>query len=54
MKMGAPVEIRQRADLGDYLAAERTLFAWNRIGLALMGIRIRGGAVRTLAAGIRV
>jgi len=28
---------RQRADLRDYLAAERTLLAWIRTGLALMG-----------------
>jgi putative membrane protein len=27
----------QRADLSDYLAAERTLLAWIRTGLALMG-----------------
>lgn len=27
----------QRAALGDYLAAERTLLAWIRTGLALMG-----------------
>jgi uncharacterized protein (DUF302 family)/uncharacterized membrane protein YidH (DUF202 family) len=30
-------EIRQRAALSDYLAAERTLLAWIRTGLALMG-----------------
>ena len=35
--MGAPMEIRQRADLRDYLAAERTFLAWVRTGLALMG-----------------
>src|SRR5207245_2978155 len=35
--MDAPAEIRQRADLRDYLAAERTLLAWIRTGLALMG-----------------
>ncbi len=28
---------KQRASLGDYLAAERTLLAWIRTGLALMG-----------------
>lgn len=35
--MDAPTEIRQKADLRDYLAAERTLLAWIRTGLALMG-----------------
>ncbi len=35
--MDAPTEIRQRAELRDYLAAERTLLAWIRTGLALMG-----------------
>ncbi len=35
--MDAPVGIRQRADLRDYLAAERTFLAWIRTGLALMG-----------------
>ncbi len=35
--MGAPTEMRQRADLRDYLAAERTFLAWVRTGLALMG-----------------
>src|SRR5260370_28097508 len=35
--MDASAEIRQRADLRDYLAAERTLLAWIRTGLALMG-----------------
>jgi len=29
--------MRERADLRDYLAAERTLLAWIRTGLALMG-----------------
>jgi putative membrane protein len=39
-------EIRQRAALSDYLAAERTLLAWIRTGLALMGfgfvVRVSG------------
>jgi uncharacterized protein (DUF302 family)/uncharacterized membrane protein YidH (DUF202 family) len=35
--MDAPMEMRQRAALSDYLAAERTLLAWIRTGLALMG-----------------
>jgi uncharacterized protein (DUF302 family)/uncharacterized membrane protein YidH (DUF202 family) len=35
--METPHEAAQRAALGDYLAAERTLLAWIRTGLALMG-----------------
>jgi len=35
--MDVPMEISQRADLRDYLAAERTFLAWIRTGLALMG-----------------
>ena len=35
--MNGQAEIRQRAALSDYLAAERTLLAWIRTGLALMG-----------------
>jgi uncharacterized protein (DUF302 family)/uncharacterized membrane protein YidH (DUF202 family) len=35
--MDAPTEIKPKAALGDYLAAERTLLAWIRTGLALMG-----------------
>jgi putative membrane protein len=35
--MDASVGTRQRASLSDYLAAERTLLAWIRTGLALMG-----------------
>jgi uncharacterized protein (DUF302 family)/uncharacterized membrane protein YidH (DUF202 family) len=35
--MNAPPEIRQKAALSDYLAAERTVLAWIRTGLALMG-----------------
>jgi uncharacterized protein (DUF302 family)/uncharacterized membrane protein YidH (DUF202 family) len=35
--MDSPKETKQRADLRDYLAAERTFLAWVRTGLALMG-----------------
>lgn len=35
--MDAPTDMRQRANLSDYLAAERTFLAWIRSGLALMG-----------------
>jgi putative membrane protein len=35
--MDVPTEMRQRAALSDYLSAERTLLAWIRTGLALMG-----------------
>ena len=35
--MSAPMDMRQRAALSDYLAAERTFLAWIRTGLALMG-----------------
>jgi len=35
--MDVPTKMRQRAALSDYLAAERTLLAWIRTGLALMG-----------------
>jgi putative membrane protein len=35
--MDAPKEVKPRAGLSDYLAAERTLLAWIRTGLALMG-----------------
>jgi len=35
--MDASTGTGQRAALGDYLAAERTLLAWIRTGLALMG-----------------
>jgi uncharacterized protein (DUF302 family)/uncharacterized membrane protein YidH (DUF202 family) len=35
--MDGSAETGQRATLGDYLAAERTLLAWIRTGLALMG-----------------
>src|SRR5258708_5641825 len=37
MRMDVPTDTRQRTDLRDYLAAERTLLAWMRTGLALMG-----------------
>jgi len=35
--MNAGTETGQKASLSDYLAAERTLLAWIRTGLALMG-----------------
>ena len=35
--MDAPTRMSQRADLRDFLAAERTFLAWIRTGLALMG-----------------
>jgi len=35
--MNGPADMRQSAALSDYLAAERTLLAWIRTGLALMG-----------------
>jgi uncharacterized protein (DUF302 family)/uncharacterized membrane protein YidH (DUF202 family) len=35
--MDTPAKIGQAADIRDYLAAERTLLAWIRTGLALMG-----------------
>jgi uncharacterized protein (DUF302 family)/uncharacterized membrane protein YidH (DUF202 family) len=35
--MDAPMDMRQRAGLSDYLAVERTFLAWIRTGLALMG-----------------
>jgi uncharacterized protein (DUF302 family)/uncharacterized membrane protein YidH (DUF202 family) len=35
--MDSPADAGQKASLSDYLAAERTLLAWIRTGLALMG-----------------
>jgi putative membrane protein len=35
--MHSPTDTGQKASLSDYLAAERTLLAWIRTGLALMG-----------------
>ena len=35
--MATPAGTEQKAGLSDYLAAERTLLAWVRTGLALMG-----------------
>src|SRR5271163_1791632 len=36
-EMAGPIEGNPRAALSDYLAAERTVLAWIRTGLALMG-----------------
>ena len=38
--MNEPAGTGQRASLSDYLAAERTLLAWIRTGLALMGFGV--------------
>src|SRR5471030_2282134 len=35
--MDSPPNTRQKASLSDYLAAERTLLAWIRTGITLMG-----------------
>ena len=35
--IGRPADVGQKAGLSDFLAAERTLLAWIRTGLALMG-----------------
>jgi putative membrane protein len=35
--MGSQPEAGERASLSDYLAAERTLLAWIRTGIAMMG-----------------
>src|SRR5215510_5276143 len=35
--MDSPTQMRQSADVRDYLALERTFLAWVRTGLALMG-----------------
>lgn len=35
--MDQPTSAVQKASLSDYLAAERTLLAWTRTGLAMMG-----------------
>src|SRR6204780_1272039 len=35
--MGGATEGKPKASLSDYLAAERTMLAWIRTGLALMG-----------------
>ena len=35
--MTTPQEIKPKGSLSDYLAAERTLLAWIRTGLAMMG-----------------
>ena len=36
-KVSRPIDVKQNAATGDYLAAERTFLAWVRTGLALMG-----------------
>jgi len=35
--MDKPEQFRERATVADYLAAERTMLAWIRTGLAMMG-----------------
>ena len=35
--MDGPAQSTQKASISDYLAAERTMLAWIRTGLALMG-----------------
>ncbi len=44
--MDQPTGNQGRAALSDYLAAERTLLAWVKTGLALMGFGFDGGALR--------
>ena len=50
--MFAPTDVKGKADLADYLAAERTFLAWVRTGPALMGF-VFCGQVRLVRAATR-
>ena len=46
VEMDTPIKAKPAADLRDYLAEERTFLAWIRTSIALMAIRLCGGAFR--------